>query len=169
MQLIDADRIQRIWRELKARCSDNEEDRGMTGRPPAFLYPAWEEYQNFAGWALVSGYRDDLVLGRIDEERIYGPDNCHWIAPGRTSGTGTPSNLTGRLTADSVELAMQCSVPEKWWDDDRLFLQVTNRGKGYWYVLIEVGRRKTRRKIGEYPSVSLNDARKIARTQTVDR
>ena len=73
-------RLHNIWRGMKKRCrigavhhSGSYAERGIT------VCDAWSiDYAVFKKWALESGYRDDLSIDRIDNDRGYGPDNCRW-------------------------------------------------------------------------------------------
>ena len=51
----------------------------------------WRYFPNFYRWAMANGYRDDLTLDRIDNERGYSPDNCRWA-------TWSEQNKNRRMT-----------------------------------------------------------------------
>lgn len=39
----------------------------------------WEtNYNNFLLWAIKNGYRDGLVLSRLDKNKDFEPSNCIW-------------------------------------------------------------------------------------------
>lgn len=40
----------------------------------------WKDFLNFKTWAELSGYKDTLVLDRIDSTKNYCPDNCRWLS-----------------------------------------------------------------------------------------
>lgn len=39
------------------------------------------DFLSFERWALENGFKENLVLDRIDNYRGYSPDNCRWITP----------------------------------------------------------------------------------------
>ena len=73
-------RLYSIWRDMKNRCNGLKEkdkknyfDRGIT------YCTEWERFEAFRDWALSRGYREDLTLDRINNDKGYSPDNCRWV------------------------------------------------------------------------------------------
>jgi hypothetical protein len=74
-------RLHRIWAAMKARCYNKHvigyKSNGARG---VKICKEWKnDFEAFYKWAMGNGYRDDLVIFRMDNMGNYDPDNCCWI------------------------------------------------------------------------------------------
>lgn len=74
---------------------------------------AWHEnptrgFYAFKQWALANGYRDDLSLDRIDNNKGYSPDNCRW-ATTKTQNNNRRNNLLIAYKGITKTLSVWCS------------------------------------------------------------
>lgn len=74
-------RLYSIWHSMKCRCYyknhpcyTNYGGRGIT------VCDEWlHNSKAFGDWAISNGYSDELTLDRINNDKGYSPDNCHWV------------------------------------------------------------------------------------------
>lgn len=74
-----------VWGNMKARCgvikgakpSDvrNYADRGIT------ICEEWLVFENFYNWAISHGWEKGVQIDRIDNNKGYSANNCHFVSP----------------------------------------------------------------------------------------
>lgn len=77
----------KIWQAIKSRCygKNNKEFHRYGGRGIT-VCDEWRDHpEAFIAWADLNGYRPDLTIDRIDNDRGYSPDNCQWITRSENS------------------------------------------------------------------------------------
>lgn len=75
-------RLYQTWANMKDRCYNpnqigyiNYRTRGIT------VCDEWKNnFVTFRDWALANGYRDDLMIDRIDNNGNYEPGNCRFVS-----------------------------------------------------------------------------------------
>ena len=115
-------RLYHTWYGMRYRCnSTNSKDFPNYGGRGITICDEWRnDFAAFRDWAMSNGYRDDLTIDRIDNDKGYSPDNCRWATIAeqnrnkrthkKEAAQGATNTQSGKAEQKSDQL--QCSASE---------------------------------------------------------
>jgi hypothetical protein len=130
-------RLSQIFDDMRGRCyNPNTRSFQWYGARGIRICPEWlEDRSVFYAWAVANGYRDDLMIERIDTEGHYEPTNCKWATAKEQQNNRRNNRL---LTVNGEKLTMmqwsertgiRYNVLHKRWSDGRTPEEVVHKGK----------------------------------------
>lgn len=102
-------RLYSIWKAMKVRCyNQNFRAYKRYGGRGITVCDEWlHDFPAFREWALQNGYRDDLTIDRIDNNKGYSPENCRW-ASYKTQANNTRRNIVVTIDGEEATIAEFC-------------------------------------------------------------
>lgn len=146
-------RLYEIYHGMKKRCYKTTCDRYSDyGGRNITVCDEWLEggVDAFIDWALANGYRDDLTIDRIDNEKGYSPENCRWATYSeqarntRRTRYVTYQGITKSLAdwCDELNLPydnMHDRIVDKGWSAEKAFTTKINHEKSFTQLCREHG------------------------------
>lgn len=80
-------KLYRLWSGIKSRCCNEKcENYKHYGARGIKMCDEWlNNFQAFHDWAMNNNYREGLQIDRVDNNKNYSPDNCHFVTPKENS------------------------------------------------------------------------------------
>lgn len=138
-------RLYSIHNAMNARCfnKNNKEYHNYGGRGVS-VCEEWrgrKGFLSFYKWAISNGYKEELSIDRVDNNKNYSPDNCRWVTP-KEQAINRRTNVfisyngetkTLKEWSDSLGIpykTLHMRIKKYQWDIERAFIQPINIKKG---------------------------------------
>jgi hypothetical protein len=75
-------RLYQTWHNMISRCEKGwGKDKNWYKDRGIIVCLEWHNFNNFRKWALNSGYSNELMIDRINNDGNYESENCRWVTP----------------------------------------------------------------------------------------
>lgn len=99
-------RLYGIWTGIKDRCYNSKNEHyNRYGERGIVMCDEWNnDFMNFYNWATANGYRNNLTIDRIDNDKGYEPFNCRWTTM-QTQGTNKSNNVLIEINGEEKTIS----------------------------------------------------------------
>lgn len=136
-------RLHKIWESMIARCEYEKHPyyEYYGGRGIA-VCDGWHNYVEFRNWAITHGYKDDLTIDRIENEKGYDASNCRWATMREQQNNKRSNHIVylkgvGHTISEWAEIlgigktTIRMRLKSGWSDEDALTVPIRKRTRGY--------------------------------------
>ena len=109
--------LRRVYYNIKNRCyNPNGKDAKIYYKRNITVCDEWlgeNGFKNFYNWAIEHNFKKELTLDRIDNDKGYSPNNCHWITDKEQSRNKTNNKIVeyqGQKYT-MIELSEKLNIP----------------------------------------------------------
>lgn len=92
---LSSTKIHRVWWGMIERCykvhHKSYQDYG--GRGISVCNEWLHDFQAFHDWSMANGYKEGLMIDRINNNGNYEPSNCRWVTPSQNSRNRRTSRI----------------------------------------------------------------------------
>ena len=108
-------RLRGIYDGILYRCNNPKhiEFHRYGGRGIAMCDGWRDNFETFYEWAMANGYRADLTIDRIDNDKGYSPENCRWAT--------RREQQTNRSCTIKVEINGICKSLRQWSEETGIY------------------------------------------------
>lgn len=104
-------RIYKIWKDMKQRCynTNNLSYKEWGGRGILICDEWLYDFMTFYDWSMNNGYKDNLTIDRIDNNKGYSPSNCRWTNA-KTQSRNKRNNINITINGEVHCLTDWCKI-----------------------------------------------------------
>lgn len=97
------------WLKIKGRCFNKKDKRYKDyGGRGIIMCKEWkEDFLTFFTWCIRNGYKPNLEIDRIDNDKDYSPDNCRFVTA-KANCNNTRRNILVELHGVKMSLMQAC-------------------------------------------------------------
>jgi hypothetical protein len=108
---ISRTKLYHTWANMLRRCYDiRNPGYAFYGAKGVRVCEEWKKPLPFYDWAHANGYADGLSIDRIDPDKDYCPDNCHWVTRADNSRRHRPPQAENRDTMTAARNIRICNA-----------------------------------------------------------